>query len=165
MAEMTPRRNENNQMSNSPSSQRLICALDTTSPDMALTLAEKLGPSVSALKLGLEFFGACGPDGFARVTQAGLPIFLDLKLHDIPNTVAQAVHALMPLKPSIMTDHSAGGPAMMSAAAEAATEAARTVGPPSNAPSGRHTTGSFSLNEVLSTIGTPVSRSKASISR
>jgi len=128
MAEITPRRNENNQMTNSPSSPRLICALDTTSPDMALALAERLGSSVGALKLGLEFFGACGPDGFARVAQAGLPIFLDLKLHDIPNTVAQAIHALMPLRPSIMTVHSAGGPAMMRAAAEAATEAARTVG-------------------------------------
>lgn len=111
-------------------SQRLLCALDTTSPDTAFALAERLGPSIGGVKLGLEFFAACGPDGFARVARAGLPIFLDLKLHDIPNTVARTIHALMPLKPSIMTIHTAGGRAMMTAAAEAATEAARTVGCP-----------------------------------
>ena len=109
---------------------RILCALDTQDPKAAFDLATKLGDHVGGVKLGLEFFGACGPDGFAHVAKAGRPIFLDLKLHDIPHTVAKAIHALMPLKPLIMTIHTGGGPAMMQAAATAATEAARVVGCP-----------------------------------
>lgn len=109
-------------------SQCLLCALDTTSPDAAFQLAAKLATSIGGIKLGLEFFSACGPDGVAHVAGAGLPVFLDLKLHDIPNTVAKAIHAVMPLRPFIITVHSGGGPAMMTAAAEAATAAALTVG-------------------------------------
>ncbi len=108
--------------------QRILCALDTTDPDIAYSLAEKLRAHVGGVKLGLEFFGACGPDGFALVAKSAMPIFLDLKLHDIPVTVAKSIHALMPLKPLIMTIHTAGGPAMMEAAAKAATKAAQDVG-------------------------------------
>jgi len=113
-----------------PPSERLLCALDTTDPVQAAGLAEKLRAHVGGVKLGLEFFGAAGPAGFAHVAKSGLPIFLDLKLHDIPNTVAKAIHALMPLKPAIMTIHTGGGQAMMMAAAKAATEAANDVGCP-----------------------------------
>lgn len=108
--------------------ERILCALDTTDRHSAYGLAEKLGKHVGGVKLGLEFFGAQGPNGFAHVAKSGMPIFLDLKLHDIPHTVAKAIHALMPLKPVIMTIHTGGGPAMMNAAARAATEAARNVG-------------------------------------
>ncbi|MCF8473249.1 MAG: orotidine-5'-phosphate decarboxylase [Emcibacter sp.] len=108
--------------------ERILCALDTTDLNMAFTLAEKLKSSVGGIKLGLEFFGAEGPNGFQHVAKSGAPIFLDLKLHDIPNTVAKAIHALMPLAPSIMTIHTSGGAAMMKAAAQAATKAAHNVG-------------------------------------
>ncbi|MBT5185785.1 MAG: orotidine-5'-phosphate decarboxylase [Kordiimonadaceae bacterium] len=109
-------------------SQRILCALDTIVTSEACNLAATVGPHVGGIKLGLEFFGANGPQGFKEVSKASNNIFLDLKLHDIPNTVAKAIHALMPLKPTIMTIHTAGGPAMMAAAANAATEAAKNVG-------------------------------------
>lgn len=115
-------------MNSLPPSQRILCALDTTDPHAAFGLAAKLRSHVGGVKLGLEFFGANGPAGFAHVAKSGIPIFLDLKLHDIPHTVAKAIHALMPLKPSIMTIHTAGGPAMMKAAAKAATQAAKNIG-------------------------------------
>ncbi len=107
---------------------RILCALDTTNPHEAYGLASKLRRHVGGIKLGLEFFGANGPNGFNHVAKSGMPIFLDLKLHDIPNTVAKAIHALMPLHPLIMTIHTSGGRAMMEAAAEAATFAAQRVG-------------------------------------
>ena len=109
-------------------SDRILCALDTINVDEATALAKTLGPYVGGVKLGLEFFGANGPEGFKAIAKAHSNIFLDLKLHDIPNTVAKAVRSLMPLRPSIMTIHTAGGPAMMAAAAGAATEAAENVG-------------------------------------
>lgn len=119
---------ENNQMNELTPAQRILCALDTTDPHGAYGLAAKLRKYVGGIKLGLEFFGAQGPSGFAHVAKSGMPIFLDLKLHDIPSTVAKAIHALMPLKPMIMTIHTGGGTAMMKAAAEAATLAAQNVG-------------------------------------
>lgn len=115
-------------MSNLKPSERILCALDTTNVDEAATLAGELSPHVGGVKLGLEFFGANGPNGFLKVAKTNGNIFLDLKLHDIPNTVAKTIHALMPLHPKIMTIHTAGGPAMMQAAAEAATLAAKNEG-------------------------------------
>jgi len=102
---------------------KLYCALDTTDLAAAEALAGALGGAVDGIKLGLEFFGAHGPEGMARLAAQGRPVFLDLKLHDIPNTVAGAVRALLPLEPAILTIHAAGGGAMMRAAAEAAREA------------------------------------------
>lgn len=102
---------------------KLYCALDTTDLAAAEALAGALGGAVDGIKLGLEFFGAHGPEGVARLAAQGRPVFLDLKLHDIPNTVAGAVRALLPLEPAILTIHAAGGGAMMRAAAEAAREA------------------------------------------
>jgi orotidine-5'-phosphate decarboxylase len=109
-------------------SERILCALDTINTEEACELAKMLGPHVGGIKLGLEFFGANGPQGFDQVSKVHNNIFLDLKLHDIPNTVAKAIHALMPLKPAIMTIHTAGGPAMMTAAADAAADAAKKIG-------------------------------------
>jgi orotidine-5'-phosphate decarboxylase len=77
--------------------------------------------------LGLEFFSAHGPEGVQRVAALGLPIFLDLKLHDIPNTVGKAVKALAPLAPAILTVHAAGGRAMLSAAKAAAPAGTKVV--------------------------------------
>ena len=102
---------------------KLYCALDTTDLTQAETLTASLGEAVDGIKLGLEFFGAHGPKGVAKLTTAERPVFLDLKLHDIPNTVAGAVRALLPLEPAILTIHASGGQAMMRAAAEAASEA------------------------------------------
>ena len=79
------------------------------------------------VKLGLEFFCANGPEGVAPIAELGLPIFLDLKLHDIPNTVAKAVQALAPLGPAVLTVHAAGGRDMMSAAKAAAPPARKVV--------------------------------------
>lgn len=109
-------------------SERILCALDTIDTKTACDLASKLAPHVGGVKLGLEFFGANGPQGFMEVSKSHQNIFLDLKLHDIPNTVAKAVHSLMPLRPRIMTIHTAGGSEMMAAAAQAANEAANNVG-------------------------------------
>ena len=107
---------------------RIYCALDTPDLAAACGLATALVGHVGGMKLGLEFFSACGPDGFRRVAETGMPVFLDLKLHDIPNTVAGAVAALVPLGPAIMTVHTGGGPAMMRAAADTAAEAAEKAG-------------------------------------
>jgi orotidine-5'-phosphate decarboxylase len=100
------------------SRQRLIVALDSTDIDRARGWAEAVAPSCGLLKLGLEFFLANGAAGVRAIT--GRPIFLDLKLHDIPNTVAGAVRAVLPLAPAMLTLHAAGGAAMIEAARLAA---------------------------------------------
>ena len=98
----------------------IFVALDTPSLDRARALAQTLKPFVGGVKLGLEFYGANGPDGVRAVASVGAPVFLDLKLHDIPNTVAGAMKALMPIGAAILNVHASGGAAMMRAAAEAA---------------------------------------------
>lgn len=107
---------------------RILVALDTTDPDFAVSLARGLVGHVGGVKLGKEFFTACGPDGVRRVAGAGLPIFLDLKFHDIPNTVAGAMKAAVPLAPFMINVHASGGRAMMEAAHAAAAEAAKAKG-------------------------------------
>jgi len=103
----------------------ILCALDTTEVGDAKVLTAKVRDIVGGIKLGLEFFCANGPKGVLQVTQASaLPFFLDLKLHDIPNTVAGAMRAAVALEPFIVTVHTGGGRKMMEAAAEAAKEAA-----------------------------------------
>lgn len=101
----------------------VFCALDTTSLAQALTWALAVKPFVGGLKVGLEFFNSNGPDGVRKIVDLGLPVFTDLKLHDIPNTVAGGVRAVLPLGVSIVNVHCAGGAAMMRAAAEAAASA------------------------------------------
>lgn len=101
----------------------VFCALDTTDVSKALAWAKAIKPYVGGLKIGMEFFNANGPQGVAKVAQVGLPIFLDLKLHDIPNTVAGGIRALLPLGIAITNIHAAGGPAMMRAAADEAAKA------------------------------------------
>ncbi len=98
----------------------IYCAIDTPNLDAALQLARAVAPHVGGVKLGLEFFYACGPEGVRRIVgDTGLPLFLDLKLHDIPNTVAGGLRAVMALKPAIVNVHALGGPAMLRAAADA----------------------------------------------
>jgi orotidine-5'-phosphate decarboxylase len=103
-----------------PTSNPIFVALDTTDPDYARELAEGVRSHVGGLKLGLEFFNAHGPDGVRPFVELGLPVFLDLKYHDIPNTVAGAVRAAAGLGVSILNVHAQGGAAMMRAALEAA---------------------------------------------
>lgn len=105
----------------------IFVAIDTPNLKAALDLGRAFGSTVGGLKLGLEFFVANGPEGVAAVGQLGLPIFLDLKLHDIPNTVAGAMRALAPLKPAIVTVHAAGGRAMLEQARAAAPEHTKVI--------------------------------------
>jgi orotidine-5'-phosphate decarboxylase len=101
----------------------IYVALDTPDLGRAKALAKALKGAAGGFKLGLEFFSANGPEGIAAMAVEGLPLFLDLKLHDIPNTVAGAVRALTPFRPAYMTLHASGGAAMLKAAADAAAEA------------------------------------------
>ena len=101
-------------------SNRIFVALDTPDLERARALAGRVRHHVGGVKLGLEFFAANGPAGVRAIEELGLPVFLDLKLHDIPNTVAKAVQALAPLKPAILTLHASGGRAMLEDAKAAA---------------------------------------------
>jgi orotidine-5'-phosphate decarboxylase len=108
-------------MTNLTPASRIFVSIDTPETASARGLAESLADTVGGIKLGLEFFVGQGPAGIRSVVSGiGLPLFIDLKLHDIPNTVAAAVRAMLPLQPTFLTIHTSGGPAMMRAAAEAA---------------------------------------------
>ena len=107
---------------------RLYVALDTPDLARARDLASKIRHHVGGIKLGLEFFAANGAGGVREMAHLGLPIFLDLKLHDIPNTVAKAVQALGALEPAVLTVHAAGGRAMLEDAKAAAPPATKVVG-------------------------------------
>lgn len=105
----------------------IFVALDTPRLEDARAIGTAVAPHVGGLKLGLEFFSANGPAGVREMAAIGLPIFLDLKLHDIPNTVGKAVAALAPLAPAVLTVHAAGGRAMLQAARAAAGPATKVV--------------------------------------
>jgi orotidine-5'-phosphate decarboxylase len=105
----------------------VFVAIDTPDPDRAKAIAGKIKTHVGGLKLGLEFFSANGAEGVREMAEFGLPIFLDLKLHDIPNTVAKAVQALNPLDLAILTIHAAGGRAMMEDAKAAASSGTKVI--------------------------------------
>lgn len=97
---------------------KVIVALDTTDLARASAWAAATAPHVGLFKLGLEFFLANGAAGVRAI--AGRPVFLDLKLHDIPNTVAGGVRAVLDLRPRMLTIHASGGAAMIAAARRAA---------------------------------------------
>jgi orotidine-5'-phosphate decarboxylase len=97
---------------------RLVVALDVASRNEALALARKLQGRVGMFKVGLELFCAEGP-AFVKEIQGFAPVFLDLKLHDIPTTVQRALESLLPLDPALIDIHTQGGPAMIEAAAAA----------------------------------------------
>ncbi len=105
----------------------VFVAIDTPDLARAEALARAVAPHVGGIKLGLEFFAAHGPAGVAAVAALGLPLFIDLKFHDIPNTVAGAVRALAPLAPAIITVHAAGGAAMLATAKAAALPGTKVV--------------------------------------
>jgi orotidine-5'-phosphate decarboxylase len=105
----------------------IYLALDVPRLDAAEALARKVKGHIGGLKLGLEFFCAHGHHGVHEIAKLGLPIFLDLKLHDIPNTVAAAMQAIHVLEPAIVTVHASGGRAMMEDAKAAAGEHCKVV--------------------------------------
>ncbi len=113
-----------------PLDQRLHVALDVDTIDQALSLCDRLQGTTTSFKVGSQLFTACGPDAVSRIKQRGLRVFLDLKYHDIPNTVAKAVAAATQLGADIINLHAIGGFEMMEAAAGAAEQAAREKGIP-----------------------------------
>jgi orotidine-5'-phosphate decarboxylase len=108
-------------------SNRIYVALDTPDIERAKAIATRVRHHVGGIKLGLEFFMANGRHGVQEMHALGLPIFLDLKLHDIPNTVGKAIQALRGLDPAILTVHAAGGRAMMEDAKAAAPTGTKVV--------------------------------------
>lgn len=110
--------------------EKLIAALDVDTAEAALDLVRKISSQVGMFKVGMQLFYSAGPDVVRRIKGEGVKVFLDLKLHDIPNTVGQAARALAGLGADIINVHAAGGTAMMRAAAEAVQERAAALGLP-----------------------------------
>ena len=105
----------------------IFVAIDTPDLERAKAIATRVRNHVGGIKLGLEFFCANGRHGVRDMAELQLPIFLDLKLHDIPNTVGKAIQALRPLEPAVLTVHAAGGRAMMEDAKAAAPSGTKVV--------------------------------------
>lgn len=108
-------------------SNPVYVALDTADARTAMHMAGLVAPHVGGLKVGLEFVSANGPQGVRDIVALGRPVFLDVKLHDIPTTVAGAVRALAQLGVSIINVHASGGSAMMAAAKDAAGDRAKII--------------------------------------
>ena len=106
----------------------IIAALDVPSADAALSLVRELAPVVGAFKIGGELFTAAGPGIVKKIRDTGAAVFLDLKFHDIPNTVAGAVAAAARLDVQMLTVHASGGTAMLKAAEKSAQAAAQSLG-------------------------------------
>ena len=102
----------------------IIVALDVPTAEQALKLAREVAPAVGAFKIGSELFTAAGPDIVRRVRDTGAAVFLDLKFHDIPNTVAKAVASAVRLDVQMLTLHTCGGSEMMRAAEASAQQTA-----------------------------------------
>jgi orotidine-5'-phosphate decarboxylase len=111
-----------------PHHNPIICAIDTTDVAEAYALAQAVSPHVGAIKLGLEYFVANGAAGVHVFQPLQLPIFLDLKFHDIPNTVAKAIEATAGIHSFMMTVHTSGGRAMLQAAIDASMRVAEMTG-------------------------------------
>lgn len=109
-------------------SNPIYLALDMPQIEPAKELIAKVKAHIGGVKLGLEFFCAHGAHGMHEIAHMGLPIFLDLKFHDIPNTVAGAMQAIHVFEPAIVTVHAGGGRAMMEDAKAAAAEGCKVVG-------------------------------------
>jgi orotidine-5'-phosphate decarboxylase len=106
----------------------IIVALDLPTAEQAIALAEQVAPAVGAFKIGKELFTAVGPDIVRRIRATGASVFLDLKFHDIPNTVAKAVASAVRLDVQMLTIHASGGSEMMRAAEESAQKTAAQAG-------------------------------------
>ena len=108
----------------------IIASLDLPTAEQALKLAAQIAPAVGAFKIGKELFVSAGPDIVRRVRATGASVFLDLKFHDIPNTVAKAVAAAVRLDVQMLTIHTSGGGEMMRAAEKSAQDTAKSLGRP-----------------------------------
>src|SRR5580693_9325358 len=106
----------------------IIAALDVPSAELALKLAREIAPALGAFKIGSELFTVAGPDIVKKIRATGASVFLDLKFHDIPNTVAKAVTNAVQLDVQMLTVHTSGGFDMLKAAEQAAEEVAWTLG-------------------------------------
>jgi len=106
----------------------IIAALDVPTAEAALKLAQQIAPAVGAFKIGGELFTASGPDIVRRIRDTGAAVFLDLKFHDIPNTVAKAVASAVRLDVQMLTIHTSGGSEMMCAAERSAQQTALQSG-------------------------------------
>jgi orotidine-5'-phosphate decarboxylase len=106
----------------------IIAALDVPSAEAALKLVEQIAPVVGAFKIGNELFTSAGPEIVKKIRATGASVFLDLKFHDIPNTVAKAVTAATKLDVQMLTVHTGGGSEMLKAAENAAEETAWKLG-------------------------------------
>lgn len=106
----------------------IIVALDVPTEEQAIGLIREVAPAVGAFKIGSELFTAAGPEIVRRIRQTGASVFLDLKFHDIPNTVAKAVASAVRLDVQMLTIHAGGGLAMMRAAEESAQQVALQSG-------------------------------------
>jgi orotidine-5'-phosphate decarboxylase len=106
----------------------ILVALDVPTADLAIDLARRLAPVVGGFKLGSELFTSAGPEMVRRLRELGASVFLDLKFHDIPNTVAKAVGAATRLDVQMLTVHTSGGAAMLQAAEQAAQATALQLG-------------------------------------
>ncbi|HEY1718289.1 MAG TPA: orotidine-5'-phosphate decarboxylase [Verrucomicrobiae bacterium] len=108
----------------------IIAALDVPTAEQALKLAKEIAPSIGAFKIGSELFTSAGPDIVKKIRAMGASVFLDLKFHDIPNTVAKAVAAATRLDVQMLTIHTSGGLEMMRAAEESAQKTAQKMNLP-----------------------------------
>ena len=106
---------------------RLMVALDVPELETALTLVDRLGDQVEWYKVGKQLFTHYGPKVLEELRIRGRKVFLDMKFHDIPNTVAQAIRSAALIGADIINVHASGGPAMLAAAAEAGRETGKTV--------------------------------------
>jgi orotidine-5'-phosphate decarboxylase len=132
----------------------IIVALDVPTADQALALAEQVAPVVGAFKLGSELFTGAGPDIVRQIHDTGAAVFLDLKFHDIPNTVAGAVASATRLGVRMLTVHTSGGAAMMKAAEQSAQRTAAQLGQPTPLVLGVTVLTSMDANE-LAAVGLP----------
>lgn len=130
----------------------IIVALDVPSAEQALKLAGQVAPAVGAFKIGKELFVSAGPDIVKRVRATGASVFLDLKFHDIPNTVAKAVASAVRLDVQMLTIHTSGGGEMMRAAEKSAQDTAKSLGLPAPLVLGVTVLTSFT-NDTLAEIG------------
>ncbi len=130
----------------------IIAALDVPTAEQALKLAEQIAPAVGAFKIGKELFVSAGPDIVKRVRDTGVSVFLDLKFHDIPNTVAMAIASAVRLDVQMTTIHTSGGSEMMRAAEKSAQDTAKMLGQPVPLVLGV-TVLTSSTNETLAELG------------
>lgn len=138
-------------------SRRVVVALDMPSPERALALTDRIGSHCTFYKVGPELFASAGPDVVRALRDRGKDVFLDLKLHDIPNTVARAVAVAADSGARFLTVHTMGGPEMLAAAAEAA--------PPSTTLLGVTVLTSLDASALGQVLGRPVRRVRRHVRR